>query len=70
MTNDTRVRCQTCDAAIGEYIHAGDRVSLLIGNARLRDAWGWCNQCGAEWNWHESDQQMDRLLQRLSTINS
>jgi hypothetical protein len=63
--NESAVKCVVCGATIGTYLPVDGRVYLLIGAARLRDAWGWCIMCGAEWNWHESDQRLSDLLARL-----
>lgn len=70
MPETTSVHCQKCGQRIGKYTKKDDKVYILVGHALLKDAWGWCHRCGEEWYWHESDQQMDRLLERLREINS
>lgn len=59
------VICMQCGNEIGNYQPVDGKIVLLIGGTvPVRDAWGWCPKCGMEWQWHSSDKDLDRLIQR------
>lgn len=60
----TQIKCSICGAIIGAYIEQ-DKVCIQVGNVLLRDAWGWCKACGAEWIWHSSDKQLEQLIAKI-----
>lgn len=64
MTPDNIIYCE-CGAEIGSYTERDGHVFLLVGNYRIRDAWGWCNVCGASWVFNTSEKQLGKLIRKL-----